>query len=55
MIINDKEDSGFIISNTETWEDKLEEIQVDSIPQNIKLTNNENKDDDDDDFDFDDI
>jgi len=56
MIINDKEDSGFIISNTETWEDKLEEIQVDSVPQNIKLTNNENKDDDDDfDFDFDDI
>jgi translation initiation factor 1A len=57
MTIDDKEDTGFIISNTETWEDKMDEIKVDSVEQNIKFSKNEadkNKDDDIE-FDFDDI
>ena len=58
MTIDDKEDMGFIISNNETWEDKLDEIKVDAVKQNIKLSksdDNKNNDDDDIDFDFDDI
>ena len=57
MTVDDKEDMGFIISNTETWEDKLEEVKVDSVKQIIKLSkDDDNKNNDDDiEFDFDDI
>ena len=57
MTIDDKEEMGFIISNNETWEDKLNEIKVDTVKQNIKLSKNENSKNDDHDieFDFDDI
>ena len=56
MTVDDKEEMGFIISNTETWEDKLSEIKVDAVKQNIKLSNNEDsKNNDDIEFDFDDI
>ena len=57
MTIDDKEEMGFIISNTETWEDKWNEIKVDSVKQNIKLSNDDGykNNDDDIEFDFDDI
>jgi translation initiation factor 1A len=57
MTVDDKEEMCFIISNTETWEDKLSEIKVDAVKQNIKLSNNEDSKNNDDDieFDFDDI
>ena len=58
VTIDDKEDSGFIISNTETWEDKLQdEIKVESVSQNIKLSNSNsiNNKEDEIEFDFDDI
>ena len=60
MTIENNEDMGFVISNTETWEDKLQDIEVNSVKQNIKLSKsetNENNETKDDDFeiDFDDI
>jgi len=57
MYVEDKQDSGFIISNTETWEDKLDKIKVDSVEQNIKLSKDydNKKENDDIEFDFDDI
>lgn len=57
MTIDDNVDTGFIISNTETWEDKLDEIKVESVKQNIKLSkeNTGESKEDDFEFDFDDI
>ena len=59
VIIQENDDSGFVFTNTETWEDKLGEIEVTNIKQNLKLSANsdskKNDDDDEDDFDFDDI
>jgi len=53
-----EDDGGFDISNTETWEDKLNEqdASANAPMQNVKVTLNvESKKEEDDEFDFDDI
>ena len=53
-----EDDSGFEITNTETWEDKLENHKVQSVKQNIKFSNNTSDTKEEeaaDEFDFDDI
>ena len=54
MHIDNKDDSAFDITNTETWEGKVEEIDIASVKQNIKINNTESNDSDEE-FDFDDI
>ena len=58
MTIDDKEEMGFIISNTETWEDKMEVklrlIQLNKILSYRMMMESKNNDDDIE-FDFDDI
>lgn len=54
MYVENDDEGGFEITNNETWEDKLEDLKVQSVKQNIKFTNQtDNKNEDD--FDFDDI
>ena len=54
MQIDNKDDSGFDITNTETWESKVEEIDIASVKQNIKINNTQSNESDEE-FDFDDI
>ena len=57
VVVQDNDDSGFVFTNNETWEDKLGEIEVTNVKQNLKLSasSESKKNDDDDEFDFDDI
>tara|TARA_Y100000816_G_C26089648_1_gene575620 strand:- start:264 stop:815 length:552 start_codon:yes stop_codon:yes gene_type:complete len=54
MNIDSKDDSGFDITNTETWENKMQELDIASVKQNIKINNTESNNLDEE-FDFDDI